>query len=66
MARTSSMGPFVAAAEQATRYARQIAVLDVNSPDKLRVFNAWQAFISQFSGNNREVLSRTFWQAYYS
>lgn len=30
------------------------------------VWAAYAAFLSQFQGSTREVLSRTFWQAYHS
>lgn len=60
-------GPFVAAADQAVRYGRQMAVLNPQSThDAQRIFNAWLAFISQFRGNVREVLTRTFWEAFYA
>lgn len=61
------LNPFVAAAEQATRYGRQVAALSpFATPDMVNVFAAWQGFIAQFEGNVREVLTRTFWQAYHS
>lgn len=63
-------GTFVAAADQATRYGRQMASMNTvpteTNGNSLRVFYAWQHFISQFEGNTREVLTRTFWQAFYS
>lgn len=59
---------FVAAADQATRYGRQCAVLNTEYTERDfgRVFDAWLIFLGQFNGQVREVLSRTFWQAYNS
>jgi hypothetical protein len=71
-------GWVLAAADQVTRYGRQLADIErqmmvlyagIEHPlwrDRNGVFDAWLAFIGQFHGNNREVLTRTFWQAYYS
>ena len=79
-------GAFLAGADQATHYARQLAWLDTNimftavdspEPDlqswnrfmenRSAVWRAWLHFIDQFErAMVREVLTRTFWQAYYS
>ena len=60
-------GSFVCAADQVTRYARQLA--DMNDASHASFHAVWEAFwqfIEQFDGNNREVLTRTFWRAYNS
>jgi len=59
-------GSFVAAADQAARYGRQCAELNAMEHERSfgAVFDAWLAFLSQFNSSLREVLSRTFWQAY--
>lgn len=59
-------GAFVAAADQATRYGRQCAMLNTAQYERefIQVFDAWLMFLGQFRQDLREVLSRTFWQAY--
>jgi hypothetical protein len=61
-------GMLVAAVDQATRYGRQAAQLNVpeHEADLSRVIDAWLAFLGQFSGTTRDVVSRTFWYAYNS
>jgi hypothetical protein len=61
-------GWFSQAAEQATRYGWQLAYLNIQFAEENfgAVWEAWIAFIEQFQGNVREVLTRTFWQAYNS
>lgn len=73
---------FVAAADQVVRYGRQLSHIEWNirwsagrgdEVSEIHYHSAFQAlwdsfdqFISQFPGALREVLTRTFWQAYNS
>lgn len=74
---------FTAAAEQVTRYGRQLSFIDWNlrmqanergdidaetlqNSGYMGVWKAYQTFIAQFNSSVSEVLTRTFWQAYYS
>jgi len=75
-------GSFIAAADQVTRYGRQLGAMDwqirygaAGGDDPhtalvqvgyFTVWDAFQRFMDQFEGSNREVLTRTFWQAYHS
>lgn len=70
-------GPFIAAVDQATRYGRQIGDIDAQHAwlsgghytlieHRSQIWEAWCHFVNQFNSNVREVLTRTFWSAYYA